>query len=303
MFYIEGNAKLQAHILDTVNQAIHVAEGELTNGAFSLTLSNGENISGTASEAGIAVALNRVPFQASRVSIFGADMKLGGRYFGVAHNPNGTSRVTLQMDANRNVVLVQETGTTLTGGSGKAEPSQAASNRFTFTLDRVIGGNSPVTGSFTLSDGVLEGSFTNPAGTFTFTSHKKALANRLANISTRGLVGPGQGQLIGGFIITGGPKLVLIRAVGPSLAAAGVSPALADPALELFSGSTMIGSNDNWKNNENAAQIVSTGVAPTNDVEAALLVRLEEGAYTPVVTGTGDGNGIALVEIYELGSE
>ena len=54
--------------------------------------------------------------------------------------------------------------------------------------------------------------------TYSFRAPQESSENHLANISTRGFVNTGQGQLIGGFIINGGPKLVLIRALGPSLA-------------------------------------------------------------------------------------
>jgi hypothetical protein len=125
----------------------------------------------------------------------------------------------------------------------------------------------------------------------------------MANISTRGLVGTGQGQLIGGFIITGGPKLVMIRAMGPSLAAAGVSPALANPSVALYAKGTQLASNDDWKTNANAADITASGIAPNDDLEAALLIRLEPGAYTTIVSGVGGTTGIGLVEVYEIGSD
>src|SRR4029077_13229539 len=116
-------------------------------------------------------------------------------------------------------------------------------------LDHVIGSSSNITGSFMITEGTFTGTFQTSAGTFTVNTFKNSLFNRMANISTRGLVGTGQAQLIGGFIITGGPKLVMIRAMGPSLAAVGVSPALANPSLALFAGGTQLASNDDWKTN------------------------------------------------------
>ncbi len=91
--------------------------------------------------------------------------------------------------------------------------------------------------------------------------------------------------------------------MGPSLAAAGVSPVLANPSVQLFTGSTLLASNDDWKTNANAAEIIGTGIPPTDDLESALLVRLEPGAYTTVVSGAGTATGIALVEVYEIGSD
>jgi hypothetical protein len=174
---------------------------------------------------------------------------------------------------------------------------------YTYTHTSFIGSTSPITGSFTITDGVFTGMFQTTAGTFTVNTFKNSLFHHMANISTRGLVGTGQGQLIGGFIITGGPKLVMIRAMGPSLTAAGVSPALANPALTLYAGSTQLAANDDWKTNANIADIIASGIAPANDLEAVLLIRLEPGVYTTVVNGTGDTTGIGLVEIYEVGSD
>jgi hypothetical protein len=206
------------------------------------------------------------------------------------------------VDVNKNIVMIQHTGTTFTGGYGTVTPPSTDGAPYTFTLDHAVG-SSTITGSFTVNDGTFLGTFTTSAGTFTVNTFKNSLANRMANISTRGLVGAGQGQLIGGFIITGGPKMVLIRAIGPSMAALGVSPVVTNPSLQLFAGSTMLTSNDDWKTNANAAQIVASGLAPKDDLESALLVRLEPGAYTTVVRGTDATPAIALVEVYEAGTD
>ena len=303
MFYIEANTHVQIHVLDVPHQAIDFAEGTLASGAFSLTLTNSQVIAGAAHEEGIAFTLAGQSLQASRVSTFGNDSTIAGRYLGVAHGPTGESRVMFIIDANHHILMIQRTGTVLSGGYGTLTAPVSPTAPYTFTIDHVVGSTSNITGSFTLTDGVFDGTFTTSAGTFTVFSYKNSLVNRMANISTRGLVGPGQAQLIGGFIITGGPKLVLIRATGPSLAAFGVSPVLANPSLQLFSGSTSLGSNDDWRTNTNVAQIIASQLAPTNDLDAALLVRLEPGTYTTVVSGPGTSTGIALVEVYEMGFE
>jgi hypothetical protein len=168
----------------------------------------------------------------------------------------------------------------------------------TFTITFVTG--ETVTGHITRSHGLLLGDFTLNGVVFRFRAPQESSENRLANIATRGFVNTGQGQLIGGFIIRGGPKLVLIRALGPSLTAAGVSPALADPQLRLFQNTTLLRQNDNWGSADNASEITSTTIPPTNAQEAAILIRLEPGNYTTVVDGVNNGTGIALVEVYEL---
>lgn len=121
----------------------------------------------------------------------------------------------------------------------------------------------------------------------------------LANISTRLRVGTDENVLIGGFIITGTqPKKLIVRAIGPST---GIDGALADPQLEIFNGfGESIASNNNWQEAPNRQEIVDTGIAPTNDLEAAFVASLPPGAYTAVVSGANSGTGIGLVEVYDL---
>jgi hypothetical protein len=106
---------------------------------------------------------------------------------------------------------------------------------------------------------------------------------------------------IGGFIITGSdPKQVTLRAIGPSLTRYGIADVLADPVLELHgpSGFTTI-TNDNWRETqENAIQ--NTGIPPTNDLESAIVVTLDPGAYTAIVRGKNNTSGVALIEVYDL---
>ena len=78
---------------------------------------------------------------------------------------------------------------------------------------------------------------------------------------------------------------------------------VANPSLQLFARGTLLASNDDWGTNANAAQIVASTLAPANALESALLVRLEPGAYTTVVTNGDGSTAIALVEVYELGFE
>jgi hypothetical protein len=127
--------------------------------------------------------------------------------------------------------------------------------------------------------------------------------SQLLNISTRARVQPGDSALIGGMIVTGSvPKHVLLRAIGPSLANSSISTYLADPILDLYdSAGTLLATNDNWRDATNASDIQATGIAPQNDLEAAILTTLPPGqGYTAVVRGNNAGSGIALVESYDL---
>jgi hypothetical protein len=125
---------------------------------------------------------------------------------------------------------------------------------------------------------------------------------RAGNISTRGPVLGGDQLLIGGFIIGGTQsKEVVVRAIGPSLAGAGISGPLSDPTVELRDASgNVVDSNDNWGTHPKAAQIQAEGLAPTQPAESALQITLSPGNYTAVVRGANGATGVGLVEIYDL---
>jgi hypothetical protein len=122
---------------------------------------------------------------------------------------------------------------------------------------------------------------------------------RLANISTRGLVQTNDNVLIAGMIVAGQtPQKVLVRAIGPSL---NLSGKLENPTLELRDGNgVLIKSNDNWRSDQEA-EVMATGVAPTNDLESAIVATLPANAsYTAIVQGVNNTTGVALVEVYGL---
>jgi uncharacterized delta-60 repeat protein len=122
------------------------------------------------------------------------------------------------------------------------------------------------------------------------------------NLSARAHVFTGQRILIAGFIIEGSEnKTLLLRGIGPSLAPFGVPAPLADPTLSLFDHTgALIATNDNWKATQQA-QIQATGLAPPNDLEAAILVTLSPGAYTTILQGKAMATGIALAQVYDVG--
>jgi hypothetical protein len=123
----------------------------------------------------------------------------------------------------------------------------------------------------------------------------------LANISSRGLVDTGDNVMIGGFIAGNhkGLTQVLVRGIGPSLQGSVPNP-LADPVLELHdSNGATLETNDNWKDSPNRAGIEATGIAPSNDLESAILRTVSPAAYTAILRGK-TGIGIAVVEIYNI---
>ena len=133
--------------------------------------------------------------------------------------------------------------------------------------------------------------------------------SRLTNASARALVTADGGILIAGFVINGNvPKTVLVRAIGPALAGFGVTGVLADPRLDLYRGTTLVQSNDNWGATTggtgslaNAFSAVGAfALTSTTSRDAALLVTLAPGPYTAQVSGVGTTSGVALIEIYEV---
>lgn len=134
---------------------------------------------------------------------------------------------------------------------------------------------------------------------------------RLVNLSTRLRVETGGNVGIGGFVVAGNvPKKMLVRAVGPSLTADGVSGALSNPTLQIFdsSGSSQpIAQNDDWQTQTGpqspvptAADITNTGFPPKDPRESAVLLTLAPGAYTGIVSGVGGEMGTALIEVYDV---
>jgi probable HAF family extracellular repeat protein len=127
-------------------------------------------------------------------------------------------------------------------------------------------------------------------------------ASQPLNIATRGRVESGDNAMIGGFIITGNAgKKVIIRAIGPSLQSS-LPDALTDPVLELRGADgSLIRQNDNWKEDASqASELQANNVAPTHDLESAIVATLAPGNYTAAVSGKDGGTGVGLVEVYDL---
>ena len=129
----------------------------------------------------------------------------------------------------------------------------------------------------------------------------QAKPGNAVNISSRGRVQTGDNVVIAGFIVGGNQsRRVIVRALGPSLTAQGIVGALGNPTLELHNSSgAVIASNDNWRSNQQA-EIIATGIPPTNNNESAIVAMLAPGSYTAIVRGVNNSTGVALVEVYQL---
>jgi len=126
----------------------------------------------------------------------------------------------------------------------------------------------------------------------------RTVNSKLGNISSRGRVQTGDNVMIGGFIIAGSAsQRVIVRAIGPSLPVPG---ALENPTLELFnSNGVVIASNDDWRSTQQA-EIIASGLSPSNDLESAIAATLPPGGNTAIVRGLNQTIGVGLVEVFAL---
>jgi hypothetical protein len=102
------------------------------------------------------------------------------------------------------------------------------------------------------------------------------------------------------MIVQGSATKVIVRAIGPDLAKAGVPNPLQDPTLELRDAEgNLLVANDNWRTNQEQ-EIIATSLPPKDDRSSAIVATLLPTAYTAIVRGSGNSTGIALVEFYKL---
>jgi outer membrane protein assembly factor BamB/subtilisin family serine protease len=209
------------------------------------------------------------------------------------------SSVTLSVSATGSGTLTYQwykNGTAISGATSASltlnNVSTSDSGNYTVT---VTSGSTTVTSSAAVVSVVNVGS-----GSATF-----------ADIATRAYCGTGNNVTIGGFVVQGSTtKRVLIRAVGPSLAAQGLNAndLLADPTVDVYKGQTVIASNDNWGTGANstaseitslASQLGATPLSSSDTKSAALILTLNPGVYTFVVHGNNSTSGIVLLEVYD----
>jgi alpha-N-arabinofuranosidase len=155
------------------------------------------------------------------------------------------------------------------------------------------------------------GSATSAAAFLAVSAPTPGSGARLANLSARAFIGTGSDVLIPGIAVGGsGQKQLIVRASGPALAALGVGGTLARPQLKLYSGATEIASNIGWSSGSSSETLalqtafaqVGLPLFPNGSADCALIATVNPGVYTAIVSGVGDATGVALVEVYELGT-
>ena len=73
------------------------------------------------------------------------------------------------------------------------------------------------------------------------------------------------------------------------------------------SDQTVIATNDDWQGGciPGAAcalpsQLTAAGFAPTNPLESGMLITLQPGAYTAIMSGVGGGTGVGVIGVYKV---
>lgn len=126
-------------------------------------------------------------------------------------------------------------------------------------------------------------------------------SGQILNLSALAPTAPGAAILTGGFIIGGtGPQTVLIRGIGPSLAAFGIPHAALRATLSLYDANqNLLATNAYWGGGADLAAIFAATQAfalPPGSDDAALVVTLPPGGYSAQLAGSGS----ALVELYAV---
>lgn len=212
---------------------------------------------------------------------------------------DGADNVFVANSDDGTIIKFAPDGARSTFANGLSRPYGIAVER----LGTIIVADNGNGGTFRFTaDGTRSTIFSSQFNTPSFLTVEPA-PHILLNVSTRGVVQGGDNTLIAGFVIGGTGQIgtrILVRALGPSLAAFGLPNALPDPVLELHNASgTLLASNNNWRDTQEE-DITSTTLQPTNDLEAAIVTSLTGGAFTAVVGSATGQAGIGLVEVYNL---
>jgi hypothetical protein len=263
------------------------------NGSFSgFSPITNRSINGQIFATSITLTYNGATVSSPKLPTYGPAKARSGGYLGSwVDNSGNVGVATLVILPNGLAVAISFNSFGATAGVGSIGPFGNVS--ITMVSGEIVSTN------FSPHNGFAQGTAQSSFG-FSYSYALDAVAPpRLANISTRGLVGSGAQVLIAGFIVNDGGKRVAIRAIGPSLAAFGVPQPVQNPRIVLYSGNQVIASNNDWKTNSNAADITGAGYNPSDDREAVLFVTLEPGPYTAIVSSEDSSEGVGLVEVYD----
>ncbi|WP_158277465.1 immunoglobulin domain-containing protein [Opitutus sp. ER46] len=301
-----NNQTIAATIADaTIAAQVTTADGKTTNFAGGtetvLAVQRLANLSSRATidRGGFAIAGLVITGQEAKpvlLRVVGPGLK----QFGIA---DFLARPRLQLYSGQTVIATNEGWST-----GNVEETAAAAAMVGgFPLDK---GSTDAGMVITLAPGqytIMVTAADGGAGTFLVEAYDLAapsVGQKMVNISTRAHVAAGR-PVIAGFVVSGTvPKRLLIRGAGPTLVELGITDPVAQPRLAVYHEGKVIAENAGWTADGNAAQIAAVGAQIgafgfTSTRDAALLLTVEPGVYSVVLSSDSGVPATALVEVYE----
>jgi sugar lactone lactonase YvrE len=288
----------------TVNGSVPLSDQwqQLLSGASTwVNLADGPGVSGSASPT---------------LTIIGATVALfGSQYQCIVTNNEGSAisgAATLSVLGAPVISTVPVTRAVQNGTAQTltvAALGSALTYQWKFNGAAIVGATSP---SYTIPSfgvgtvGTYSVLVSNSFGSSTATVATLNLASaRLVNLSASSNSTAGSGILAAGFIVGGtGSKQVLLRGIGPTLTAFGLTGALPDPSLTWFNSvATSLANDTGWGGTAAlTAAFTASGAFPlsASSADSALIETAPAGGYTIQVAGAKGDSGNALAEIYDL---
>jgi hypothetical protein len=244
---------------------------------------------------------------------------LNGEFLITRANVSVSSVASITAQPTRQSVALGSTATFTTAATGNPAASMQWQRRAagsTVWANLLQGGSysGVTTTTLTVSNvtGAMHGDqfrviHTNSAGdAISDAANLTVSASRLINLSVLTSVATGDaftmGYVVGGPG-TSGTKSILIRAAGPSLVPLGVAGVLDDPRLELFTGASKTGENDNWGGTAALMNAFTTvgafAFANGQSRDAAALATILAGDNSVRVSAAGAGSGAVIAELYD----
>jgi hypothetical protein len=138
--------------------------------------------------------------------------------------------------------------------------------------------------------------------------------DRLLNISTRAELGAGpEAAITAGFVVAspGPAKKIIVRAVGPALAAFGVANPLRAPALRILDAAgrpydngyaypAVVGGLTYEQDLADSLARCGAFPIPRGTRDVVVMMPFPAGLYTAQVTSADGGTGTVLIEVYEV---
>jgi hypothetical protein len=257
-------------------------------------------ISGTATQSGMSGSIQPLglSFSLTADPLTGTSANVSG-YYESSNLDDASGSTYLVVGTQGEVFVLTTSSSGVAAGAGTVNP---ANGSFSVAASSSVA----VSGTLNSVSNTVSGTVTGPSGTAGFSGTSEAInaTHELIDMSARGFSAPGL-PLIVGFVIGGTvPKTVVLRGIGPGLAAYGVAHPLAGPLLALYNSTgQVLGTNAGWGGTAALtsafSQLGAFPLSPTS-ADSALETTLSPGAYSIVISdGANDGGGTALAEIYD----